>query len=198
MNRVKFRKFVPPGIEIRLETKLEALRDEMAAVQVRARVGKRYMRRLSRFSYLMQSHWPIRGRVKTWSRLSGQNWFDFGPIIRGIFRMGIRVVITGLGMITPLGRDVEETGRDSWTPRVRWDPYDFDAAQFPVRFAAQCRILALPVEPGDGRQFKGPIDPCRLFGGVGPIPVTRGSEWESVWVRGLASAIGNGRSTSSR
>jgi len=41
MNRVKFRKFVPPGIEIRLETKLEALRDEMAAVQVRARVGKK-------------------------------------------------------------------------------------------------------------------------------------------------------------
>ena len=41
MNRVKFRKFVPPGTEIRLETKLVALRDEMAAVQVRARVGKK-------------------------------------------------------------------------------------------------------------------------------------------------------------
>ena len=42
MNRVKFRKFVPPGTEIRLETRLDALQDEMAAVQVHhARVGKK-------------------------------------------------------------------------------------------------------------------------------------------------------------
>ena len=38
MDKVKFRKFVRPGQEIRLETKLTSLRDEMAAVKVRARV----------------------------------------------------------------------------------------------------------------------------------------------------------------
>ena len=41
MNRVKFRKFVPPDTEIHLHAKLKALRDEMAAVEVRARVGKK-------------------------------------------------------------------------------------------------------------------------------------------------------------
>jgi hypothetical protein len=32
---------VPPGTEVRLETEIKALRDEMAAVKVRARVGRR-------------------------------------------------------------------------------------------------------------------------------------------------------------
>ena len=41
MNNVKFRKFIPPGTEISLEADLSSLRDEMAAVKVRARVGKR-------------------------------------------------------------------------------------------------------------------------------------------------------------
>ena len=41
MDRVKFRKFVPPGTEIQLEIQLKALRDEMAAVQAKARVGKK-------------------------------------------------------------------------------------------------------------------------------------------------------------
>jgi 3-hydroxymyristoyl/3-hydroxydecanoyl-(acyl carrier protein) dehydratase len=40
MERVKFRRFVPPGTEILLETEIKALRDEMAAVKVRARVGR--------------------------------------------------------------------------------------------------------------------------------------------------------------
>jgi len=40
-NNVKFRKFVRPDQDIRLETRLTALRDEMAAVQVRAKIGKR-------------------------------------------------------------------------------------------------------------------------------------------------------------
>ena len=35
MNNVKFRKFVPPNQEIRLEATLTSLRDEMAAVKVR-------------------------------------------------------------------------------------------------------------------------------------------------------------------
>lgn len=39
MDRVKFRRFVRPGEEITLETKLTALRDESAAVEVRAKVG---------------------------------------------------------------------------------------------------------------------------------------------------------------
>jgi 3-hydroxymyristoyl/3-hydroxydecanoyl-(acyl carrier protein) dehydratase len=41
MNRVKFRKFVPPDTEIQLHAQLKALRDEMAAVEVRARVSKK-------------------------------------------------------------------------------------------------------------------------------------------------------------
>lgn len=41
MDKVKFRKFVPPDTEITLETRLIALRDEMAAVEVRAKVGNK-------------------------------------------------------------------------------------------------------------------------------------------------------------
>lgn len=53
--------------------------------------------------------------------------------------MGIRVVITGLGMITPLGRDVEETWSGLMDAKSAVGPIRrFDAAQFPVRFAAQC------------------------------------------------------------
>ena len=40
-NNVKFRKFVRPDQDIRLEVTLSALRDEMAAVQVRARIGRK-------------------------------------------------------------------------------------------------------------------------------------------------------------
>ena len=41
MNGVKFRRFVRPDEQVTLETRLEALRDEMAAVKVRAKVGER-------------------------------------------------------------------------------------------------------------------------------------------------------------
>jgi acyl-CoA thioesterase FadM len=41
MNGVKFRRFVRPDEQVTLETRLEALRDEMAAVKVRAKVGQR-------------------------------------------------------------------------------------------------------------------------------------------------------------
>jgi len=41
MEKVKFRRFVPPGVEIRLESQLISLRDEMAAVKVRAKVDGR-------------------------------------------------------------------------------------------------------------------------------------------------------------
>ena len=41
MNNVKFRKFIPPDTEIALEAELTSLRDEMAAVRVRARVGRK-------------------------------------------------------------------------------------------------------------------------------------------------------------
>jgi 3-hydroxymyristoyl/3-hydroxydecanoyl-(acyl carrier protein) dehydratase len=41
MNRVKFRKFVPPDVEIQLHAQITALRNEMAAVEVRAKVGKK-------------------------------------------------------------------------------------------------------------------------------------------------------------
>jgi 3-hydroxyacyl-[acyl-carrier-protein] dehydratase len=41
MSGVKFRRFVRPDEEIQLEAKLVALRDEMADVRVRARVGGR-------------------------------------------------------------------------------------------------------------------------------------------------------------
>lgn len=41
MDRVKFRRFVRPGQEVRLETRLVSLRDEMGAVEVRARVDGR-------------------------------------------------------------------------------------------------------------------------------------------------------------
>lgn len=41
MNSVKFRKFIPPDTCIRLETEITALRSEMAAVNVKARVGKK-------------------------------------------------------------------------------------------------------------------------------------------------------------
>ena len=40
-NNVKFRKFVRPDQDIQLEAKLTALREEMAAVQVRARIGRK-------------------------------------------------------------------------------------------------------------------------------------------------------------
>lgn len=40
-NNVKFRKFVRPEQDIRLEISLTALREEMAAVQVRARIGRK-------------------------------------------------------------------------------------------------------------------------------------------------------------
>lgn len=40
-NHVKFRRFVRPDEVIRLESKIISLREEMAAVQVKARVGKR-------------------------------------------------------------------------------------------------------------------------------------------------------------
>ena len=40
-NHVKFRRFVRPDEEIRLESSIISLRDEMAAVQVKARVGRR-------------------------------------------------------------------------------------------------------------------------------------------------------------
>jgi 3-hydroxymyristoyl/3-hydroxydecanoyl-(acyl carrier protein) dehydratase len=40
-NHVKFRRFVRPDEVIRLESKIISMRDEMAAVQVKARVGKR-------------------------------------------------------------------------------------------------------------------------------------------------------------
>ena len=40
-NNVKFRKFVRPDQDIRLETTLTVLREEMAAVQVRARIGRK-------------------------------------------------------------------------------------------------------------------------------------------------------------
>jgi len=41
MNGVKFRRFVRPDEVVTLEARVEALRDEMAAVKVRAKVGKR-------------------------------------------------------------------------------------------------------------------------------------------------------------
>ena len=41
MNNVKFRKFVSPGTEITLEAELTSLRDDMAAVKVKAKVGKK-------------------------------------------------------------------------------------------------------------------------------------------------------------
>lgn len=41
MEKVKFRRFIRPGEEIRLETRLLALREESAVVAVRARVGGR-------------------------------------------------------------------------------------------------------------------------------------------------------------
>ena len=41
MNGVKFRKFVRPGEEITLESNLISLRDEMAAVKVKAKIGKK-------------------------------------------------------------------------------------------------------------------------------------------------------------
>lgn len=41
MNNVKFRKFVPPGTEITLESQLTALREDMAAVRVKAKVGRK-------------------------------------------------------------------------------------------------------------------------------------------------------------
>ena len=41
MQRVKFRKFVRPGQEITLEAELTSLRDESAAMNVKARVGRK-------------------------------------------------------------------------------------------------------------------------------------------------------------
>lgn len=41
MNNVKFRKFIPPDQEIILEATLTSLRDEMAAVKVKAKVGRK-------------------------------------------------------------------------------------------------------------------------------------------------------------
>ena len=53
--------------------------------------------------------------------------------------MGVRVVITGLGMITPLGRNVEETWAGLMAAKSAVGPIRrFDASKFPVRFAAQC------------------------------------------------------------
>jgi len=41
MNHVKFRHFVRPGDQVILEARLESLREDMAAVKVRAKVGKK-------------------------------------------------------------------------------------------------------------------------------------------------------------
>ena len=41
MNRVKFRKFVPPETEITLETKIKILKEESALVDVKAKVGSK-------------------------------------------------------------------------------------------------------------------------------------------------------------
>ena len=41
MQKVKFRKFVAPGQEIKLEVRLRSLRDESASVTVYARVGRK-------------------------------------------------------------------------------------------------------------------------------------------------------------
>lgn len=41
MNKVKFRTFIRPDQCIQLETHITALRDEMAAVNVKARIGKK-------------------------------------------------------------------------------------------------------------------------------------------------------------
>jgi 3-hydroxymyristoyl/3-hydroxydecanoyl-(acyl carrier protein) dehydratase len=39
MNRVKFRKFIPPGASIRLEAQIGELRRDFCSVQVKARLG---------------------------------------------------------------------------------------------------------------------------------------------------------------
>ncbi len=41
MQKVKFRKFVQPGQQIRLETRLVSLRDESASVNVYAKIGRK-------------------------------------------------------------------------------------------------------------------------------------------------------------
>jgi 3-hydroxymyristoyl/3-hydroxydecanoyl-(acyl carrier protein) dehydratase len=45
MDKVKFRRFIPPSVPVRLETKLVTLRDESALVQVRALVDGKWRAR---------------------------------------------------------------------------------------------------------------------------------------------------------
>lgn len=45
MDRVKFRRFIPPNQHVRLEVELESLRDESAIVQVRALVDGKWRAR---------------------------------------------------------------------------------------------------------------------------------------------------------
>ncbi len=63
-NKVKFRKFVRPDQEIRLETTITALRDEMAAVNVRAKVdGKLHAQAEQIFVF---NAVPLADREKLW------------------------------------------------------------------------------------------------------------------------------------
>ena len=98
--------------------------------------------------------------------------------------MGIRVVITGLGMITPLGRDVEETWSGLMDAKSAVGPIRrFDAAQFPVRFAAQCSDPGPSGGTGEMvASLKGRLTRAACLEALAQSQLPGGSEWESVWV----------------
>ena len=64
-----------------------------------------------------------------------------------------RVVITGMGMVTPLGVDVESTWSSVCSGESAIKPIDrFDPTGLPVRFAAQTE--APPLQPEDEGDLK--------------------------------------------
>src|SRR5947209_7018892 len=70
-----------------------------------------------------------------------------------------RVVVTGMGMVTPLGRDLESTWSSLQQGRSGVGPITlFDAATFPTRIAAEAKDFALADYLDDAERWS---DHCR-------------------------------------
>lgn len=103
--------------------------------------------------------------------------------------MGRRVVVTGMGMVTPLGRDMDST----WAALLRGDngvgPITlFDSSAFPTRIAAEVKGFQLADYLPDAERWqrcnrnnrfaiaaaKMAVDHSRLLEGAGPDPARFG------------------------
>src|SRR5581483_10986250 len=66
-----------------------------------------------------------------------------------------RVVVTGMGMVTPVGRDMESTWKALLEGRSGVGPIGlFDASTFPTRIAAEARDFDLEAYLPDGNRWR--------------------------------------------